>query len=70
MKYTTQELLLAAAVKNLVLERQIAYAQEMNMTDAQRHAFMEAPVNDLIAEVVKELDGYARVIASVKTKAQ
>jgi len=68
MKYTTQELLFAAAVKERVLQMQIARAQ--HMTEAQRRAFMEAPVNDLIAEVVEELESYARVIASVQTKAQ
>lgn len=64
MKHSTEELLLAAAVRKRVGEMRIA--KTMHMTDEEADAYNAQPANDLIQEAVSELERFAQVIAKLR----
>ena len=64
MKHTTEELLLAAAVRKRVGEMRLAKTRDM--TDEEEQAFRNRPANDLIAEALTELTAFASVIAKLR----
>ena len=64
MKHTIEELLFAAAVRDIADVRR--RARRGDMTDEQWATHLKEPANELIAEVVAELDGIAAVILKLR----
>lgn len=64
MKHTTEELLFAAAVRQRVGD--MRSARLLHMTDEQATEFRKQPANDLIEEAVRELEGFANIIAKLR----
>jgi len=61
MKFSTEELLLAAAVRDRVSEMRVTQAN--NLPPEERANFWKQPVNSFIEEAMEELEGIASVIA-------
>lgn len=68
MKHTTEELLLALAVRERLTSLRMAKIK--NMTDEEVKAFDAKPINELIEIVMKEIDGIANVITSHRSRAE
>lgn len=66
MKHTTEELLFAAAVLRRVTE--LRSAKYLGMTEAEKDAFDAQPINALVEQAMKELNGIATVIAQVRSR--
>lgn len=66
MKHTTEELLFAAAVRERVGALRLAKIKDM--TKEERAAFDLQSINPLIEEVMQEFDGFAKVIASIRSR--
>lgn len=66
MAHTTEELLLAAAVRERVGAMRIALGKDMN--DEEYAAFMKQPVAPLIKEVLIELNQIADVIKRTQSE--
>jgi hypothetical protein len=60
-KFSTEELLLAEAVRARVTEMRISRLQLLPQD--QKEAFMRVPVDGLIAEALAELEAFATAIA-------
>lgn len=66
MKHSTEELLLALAVRERI--GALRLAKTKGMTPAERQAFDAKPANELIEEALKEINGIATVIAQIRAR--
>ena len=68
MKHTTEEMLLALAVRERVAK--LRDAKTRGMTKEEVQAFDAKPVNDLVEIVMQEIDGMANLISQIRSRSQ